>query len=102
MAEIFPSYNLPLDELINAYLSEAFGLSKIIDSPRFPKLLEQHIDYDTYLSINRNSNSSRDFSSYLRKKGGIIYSIDKHPFFMNALHASHLSACCELFNGHSY
>ena len=102
MAEIFLSYNLSLDELINAYLSEAFGVSKIIDSPRFSGLLEQHIDYDAYLSINRNSNASRDFSSYLRKKGGIIYTNDKNPFFMNALHSSHLSACCELFNGHSY
>jgi hypothetical protein len=103
MAEIFPIYYISLNELINAYLIEASGLSKIISTPQSSELLRQHNDYEAFLITNsRKNKQSKDFNSYLTGKNGIIYSNDPHPLFKHALYSAHISSCCELFNGHRY
>ena len=102
MAEIFPVYHLSLDKLIHAYLNEAYGLSKIIESSQSSTLFARHRDYETFLNAIKYNKLVKDFNSHLIRKGGIIFSSDEHPLLKDALHSSHLSACCDLFNSHSY
>lgn len=99
MAEIFQSSNITFDELVTAYQNEATGLSKIVNSPPLSKFLERHQDYDNYLAMRKNKVPAGKFNLYLRKKGGIICSDDGHRYLKDAFYSSHLSACCELFNG---
>lgn len=87
-----------MQNYLNAYNLDATGLSGIVRSNIFNKILPALIDYETFLKDRKGSFNNKKLIKKLSSRSSTIEVIN-NPKFREILAMAHLAVCCELFDG---